>query len=404
MKKAIVMPATVIIFFIGVVSLFGQGVSDEAKKHVDRGLAAMEIAKSPEDFEPAIKEFERAIKLAPDWPEAYRQLALAQEKADKYGDAAASLKQYLRLAPSASDAETVNNLIEKLKNRIKSIAKGANAAGGAGNAPPDIKAEKEDVLMPLFIAVRDRDKETVKRLIAEGADVNGMLNGGWTPLVLAARKGYEDVAELLIAEGADISARNKAGLSPLDTAVLSNYKGMVELLIAKGANINARDKLGLTPLHFAVRRGFKDIAELLIAQGADVNAKSEDGSSPLHEIRNISSGRELAELLVSKGADINAKDNNGETPLRRAKSMGLTNLDDLLVKKGGFMGLGMTELFVLLFILLVPIWLIAFVDILRNDFKGNDKIIWILVVIFVPFLGPLCYLFIGMKQKIGGKK
>ena len=68
------------------------------------------------------------------------------------------------------------------------------------------------------------------------------------------------------------------------------------------------------------------------------------------------------------------------------------------------MGMGVMELIVLLFVLFVPIWLIALVDILRNDFKGNDKLIWILVVIFVPFLGPLCYFFIGRKQKIGGKK
>ncbi len=67
------------------------------------------------------------------------------------------------------------------------------------------------------------------------------------------------------------------------------------------------------------------------------------------------------------------------------------------------MGLGVTELIVLLFVLFVPIWLIAFVDILKNDFKGNDKLIWLLVVIFVPFIGPLCYFFIGRKQKIGGK-
>lgn len=68
------------------------------------------------------------------------------------------------------------------------------------------------------------------------------------------------------------------------------------------------------------------------------------------------------------------------------------------------MGIGFMELIVLLFVLIVPIWLIALVDILRSDFKGNDKLIWILVVIFVPFLGPLCYFFIGRNQKIEGNK
>jgi hypothetical protein len=66
------------------------------------------------------------------------------------------------------------------------------------------------------------------------------------------------------------------------------------------------------------------------------------------------------------------------------------------------MGIGLPELIVL-FVLFVPIWLIAFVDILRNDFKGNNKLIWLLAVIFVPFLGPICYFFIGRKQKTGSK-
>jgi len=67
------------------------------------------------------------------------------------------------------------------------------------------------------------------------------------------------------------------------------------------------------------------------------------------------------------------------------------------------MGLGITEIILLLILLCLPIWLIVFVDILKNDFKGNDKLVWLLVVIFVPFIGPLSYLFIGRKQKIENK-
>ena len=66
------------------------------------------------------------------------------------------------------------------------------------------------------------------------------------------------------------------------------------------------------------------------------------------------------------------------------------------------MGIGLTEIIVL-FVLFVPIWLIAFVDILRNNFKGNDKLVWLIAVIFVPFFGPICYFLIGRKQKIGSK-
>lgn len=65
--------------------------------------------------------------------------------------------------------------------------------------------------------------------------------------------------------------------------------------------------------------------------------------------------------------------------------------------------IGIMELIVLLVVFCVPLFLIALVDILRSDFKGNDKLIWLIVVIFVPVLGPICYLFIGRKQKIRDK-
>lgn len=90
-------------------------VSEEAQRHFDRGMAAVEMAKSLDDYAPAIKEFEQAIRLAPDWPDAYHKLGMAQEKAGRYSDAIISFKQYLRLSPNASDTATIKSLINKLE-------------------------------------------------------------------------------------------------------------------------------------------------------------------------------------------------------------------------------------------------------------------------------------------------
>jgi hypothetical protein len=62
-------------------------------------------------------------------------------------------------------------------------------------------------------------------------------------------------------------------------------------------------------------------------------------------------------------------------------------------------GIGVPELIVL-FVLFLPIWLIAFVDILRSEFTGSNKIVWLIAVILVPFIGPIAYFFIGRKQKV----
>jgi hypothetical protein len=45
------------------------------------------------------------------------------------------------------------------------------------------------------------------------------------------------------------------------------------------------------------------------------------------------------------------------------------------------------------------LWVIALIDILRSDFRGNDKIVWILVVMFFPFLGSIIYFLMGRSRK-----
>lgn len=48
--------------------------------------------------------------------------------------------------------------------------------------------------------------------------------------------------------------------------------------------------------------------------------------------------------------------------------------------------------------LVLTIW--ALIDILRSNFRGNDKIIWVLVVLFLQFFGAILYFLIGRRQKL----
>jgi len=62
--------------------------------------------------------------------------------------------------------------------------------------------------------------------------------------------------------------------------------------------------------------------------------------------------------------------------------------------------IGVFELFILLALFGLLLFIIAFVDILRSDFKDNNKIVWLLAVIFVPLFGPIAYFVMGRKHKI----
>jgi hypothetical protein len=52
-----------------------------------------------------------------------------------------------------------------------------------------------------------------------------------------------------------------------------------------------------------------------------------------------------------------------------------------------------------MFFFLVP-WIVALVDISSNEFTGNNKLTWVLVVALTGILGALLYFIIGLRQKL----
>ncbi|MCL4321226.1 MAG: PLDc N-terminal domain-containing protein [Deltaproteobacteria bacterium] len=66
----------------------------------------------------------------------------------------------------------------------------------------------------------------------------------------------------------------------------------------------------------------------------------------------------------------------------------------------GMLGFGMLFMF-LFWIASIVLWISALIDILKSDFRGgSDKIVWLLVVVFLPLLGAILYFTIGKNQKI----
>ena len=73
------------------------------------------------------------------------------------------------------------------------------------------------------------------------------------------------------------------------------------------------------------------------------------------------------------------------------------NLTLLYLNVGGF------EL--ILFFIPVLLWLWAMIDLLKSDFSNSiNKIVWAIVIIFIPLAGALLYLLIGRSQKIKSVK
>jgi multisubunit Na+/H+ antiporter MnhG subunit len=65
------------------------------------------------------------------------------------------------------------------------------------------------------------------------------------------------------------------------------------------------------------------------------------------------------------------------------------------------LGLGLSGLFIFLISLAgFLLWIFALIDACKSDFSGNNKIIWILIIIFIPLIGPVLYLAVGKGQRI----
>lgn len=66
-------------------------------------------------------------------------------------------------------------------------------------------------------------------------------------------------------------------------------------------------------------------------------------------------------------------------------------------------GMGFPEILIAGFFGCLPFILAiaALIDILRSDFRdSNTKLIWVVIVIFVPVLGSILYFIMGGSQKI----
>ena len=64
--------------------------------------------------------------------------------------------------------------------------------------------------------------------------------------------------------------------------------------------------------------------------------------------------------------------------------------------------IGTWQIIMILIILLLGIipTIIALVDLLRNKFEDNNKIVWVLVVLFFNLIGAILYFTIGRKQRV----
>jgi len=103
-------------------------ISNEAKQHFIKGKKLIETAASPLDFVQAEKEFEKATELAPNWAEAYYNLALTSAEIGKPVKAIKAYQRYLEITKNPADKSEVLSEISRLK-KIRETKKRIGLSG-----------------------------------------------------------------------------------------------------------------------------------------------------------------------------------------------------------------------------------------------------------------------------------
>jgi ankyrin repeat protein len=247
--------------------------------------------------------------------------------------------------------------------------------GGAGRGRAAVK--DGGALTPLVYAVRSNDLESVKVLLAAGADVNQVTGYGWSPLLVATENRYYKLGAYLLEHGADVNLPNKGMWTPLYLATDNrniesgdypvrkpdmDHLEYIKLLIDKGANVNARmkdstqtrtvftnqwlDENGATAFLRASQSGDVPLMKLLLAHGADPKIDTVLHVTALQVAAGIGwvegityewspeQTLEAVKMLLDLGLDPNAQADTGRTALHGAAHKGSTAVAQLLVDHG----------------------------------------------------------------------
>ena len=156
--------------------------------------------------------------------------------------------------------------------------------------------------MSLIRASADGDLAAVKRLVAEGVDINAADARGRTALLEAAWGGYRDIVSLLLEKGAVVNRPDSSGFTPICRSVEEGFDAITALLLENGAEVNIRaGTRGSTPLMLAAENGNRRIVAMLLNHGAQVTMLDQFGESALDRALRYDH-EEAAALLREQGA------------------------------------------------------------------------------------------------------
>jgi ankyrin repeat protein len=170
-------------------------------------------------------------------------------------------------------------------------------------------------------AVKSGDREAVRALVKQPAQVNAAEPDGTTALHWAVRANDLDTVKLLLAAGANPNAANRYGVTPLSLAAQNSNPGIAAALLQAGA-----DAQGPLVLMNAAHAGNPEVMKLLIAHGAGSNQREPARGETALMWAAAENHPEAVQILLQHGADPDARSTTLTYPKDRFGLEGVTTV------------------------------------------------------------------------------
>jgi len=223
----------------------------------------------------------------------------------------------------------------------------------------DVNARQGDQATALHWAAHLDDGAAVDLLLRAGARADVADDTGATPLYLACVNGNAEVVTKLLDAGADAKTSLLSGETALMTCARSGSAAAVRAMLRRGAVVNARESAhNQTALMWAAAESHPGVVAALLEGGADVRARSREYTQTVTSEVTQRAGREelnytvprggstallfaarsgdaeSTRLLVAAAADVNDALPDGTSALILAAHSGHTRTAEMLLDKG----------------------------------------------------------------------
>lgn len=117
-------------------------------------------------------------------------------------------------------------------------------------------------------AARWNRPSTIALLAQHGAEIEARDSLGKTALILATGDQHNDSVRALLACGANANAASDRGITALHAAALLGNEAIVRMLVQAGANVDVREVFGRTPWIMAVHHHKDDLLRGILGPDA----------------------------------------------------------------------------------------------------------------------------------------